>query len=233
MMMNSMRYNFIFYDETILNNFILNLQNNTKGKNISQFNYAYILHDSDIIIETGETKKAHWHLWIEFNSAVKSMYLEKVLELSGSSSSALSHQKTDRNFLAYLTHDTINSKLKAHYNFDDIKTNIDIDMFKEMYYNAIEKLNKPTSQEKNLSLTKTIFDIVAENKDITCFSQLCFFLRQNEEYELLEYCIKRTYGLREALKQFFGINSMKCSQVFENEKIEQIEGVSVNEHLYY
>ena len=223
-MMNSMRYNFIFYDENILNNFILNLQNNTKGKNISQFNYAYILHDSDIIAETGETKKAHWHLWLEFDSAVKSIYLEKVLELSGASSSALSHQKTDRNFLAYLTHDTINSKLKSHYKFDDIKTNIDIDIFKEMYYNAIEKLNKPTSQEKNLSLVKDIFKIVTENKDITCFTILCNFLAKNEQYDLLEYCIKRAYGLKLALQQSFAINSKKSSQVFENEKIELIEG---------
>ena len=222
--MNSMRYNFIFYDENILNNFILNLQNNTKGKNISQFNYAYILHDSDVIVETGEFKKAHWHLWIEFNTAVKSMYLEKVLELSGSNPSALSHQKTDRNFLAYFTHDTVNSKLKAHYNFNDIKTNIDIDIFKEMYYNAIEKLNKPTSQEKNLNLIKEIFCIVSENKDIVSFSGLTFFLRKNEEFELLEYCIKRAYGLKLALQQFFANNCIKSSQVFEDKKIEQIEG---------
>ena len=231
--MNSMRYNFIFYDEQLLGIFLVNL-GNAKGKNITQFNYAYIYHDKDIM-ENGDLKKPHYHLWLEFNSAVKSMYIDKILEISGSNTTALSHQKTDRNFLAYLTHETKDSKKlgKAIYNFDDIKTNIDIDIFKEMYYNAVEKLNKPTSQEKNLSLTKDVFEIVKENKDITSFSQLTFFLVQNEEYELLQYCIKRAYGLKLALQQFFGINSIKCSQVFENEKIEQIEGVSVNEHMYY
>lgn len=220
--MNSMRYNFIFYDEKILGCFLVNL-GNAKGKNITQFNYAYIYHDSDIM-ENGELKKPHYHLWLEFNSSVKSMYIEKILELSGGNTNLLSHQKTDRNFLAYLTHDTINSKLKAHYNFEDIKTNIDIDIFKEMYYNAIDKLNKPTSQEKRLSLIKDIINIVSQNKNITCFPLLSSFLVVNEEYELLQYCINHAYGLRQVLQTFFATNSMKCSQVFENEKIEQIEG---------
>ena len=222
--MNSMRYNFIFYDEKILGCFLLNLSN-AKGKNITQFNYAYIYHDKDIM-DNGELKKPHYHLWLEFNSAVKSMYIDNILQLSGSNSSALSHQKTDRNFLAYLTHENKGSKKlgKAIYNFEDIKTNIDIDIFKEMYYNAIEKLNKPTSQQKNEQFIKDIIRIVAENKDITCFPLLTFFLYQNEQYELLEYCTKRAYGLKQVLQHFFATNSMKCSQVFENEKIEQIEG---------
>ena len=222
--MNSIRYNFIFYDEKILGCFLVNL-GNAKGKNITQFNYAYIYHDKDIM-DTGELKKPHYHLWLEFSSSVKSMYIDKILELSGSNAAALSHQKTDRNFLAYLTHENNGSKKlgKAIYNFDNIKTNIDIDIFKEMYYNAIEKLNKPTSQEKKLSLIKDIISIVSENKDITCFGLLGPFLAKNEQYELLEYCINHAYGLKQVLQQYFATNSMKCSQVFENEKIEQIEG---------
>lgn len=70
--MNSMRYNLVFYEEQILFNFIMNLVN-SKGKNISAVKYAYILHDKDIEEDTGELKKPHYHLWLEFPSQVKKL----------------------------------------------------------------------------------------------------------------------------------------------------------------
>lgn len=66
--MNSSKYNLVMYQEEMVQNFIaLMLQN--KGKNISQVKYAYILHDKDILEETGELKK-HIITYI-LNSLVK------------------------------------------------------------------------------------------------------------------------------------------------------------------
>ena len=88
--MNSMRYNLVFYEEEQLKKFISNLAL-TKGKNSSDFKYAYILHDRDIIQETGEIKKAHYHLYLQFHQPIKSKVIESILTIQFGNTSALSY----------------------------------------------------------------------------------------------------------------------------------------------
>lgn len=208
--MNAQRYNLVFYEEKILNDFLITL-GNAKGKNISSFKYAYILHDSDIIEATGELKKQHYHLWLEFPQPVKSQFIENILNLSGSESSALSYQKTDRNFLAYLTHDTTNSGIKAHYDFENIKTNIDPCTFYEMYFEAVSKANKPSRATVESENIKALSQIIQGNENITSFSVLMKFLLDNGEYDLTQYCIKRSYGLSKAFELYFEYNNIQLA----------------------
>ena len=213
--MNAMRYNFVIYEEEMLFKFIMAL-GNAKGKNISNFKYAYILHDSDIVIETGEIKKPHYHLWLEFNDAVKSNFIDNILSLVGGSSSMRSNQKTDRNFLAYLTHDTSKSGMKKHYEFKDIVTNIDDEEFKEMYYDAIAKTNKPSKAKQEVDTISRLFEIVSMNNDIISLSSLMNYIINSGDDELMDlmpYIMKRSYGLNMALKDVFMNNATILSSM--------------------
>lgn len=225
--MNAVRYNLIFYDKNIMDSFIEKMASN-RGKNISQVKYAYILHDSDIIEETGEYKKPHYHLWLEFPQSVRDRDIIPLLVASGSNGSAISKQKTDRNFLAYLTHDTSNSfEIKAHYEKENIFTNIEEQEFNEMYYEAVSKIKKPNRQKQKVLDTarymKSIFDILEENKDITSFFGLVQFLLSDGDMELLDYVSNKTYFLKNILHHYFTYNSIyQSAHNLENENKKEL-----------
>lgn len=206
--MNASRYNLVFYDDEILMTFIMNLTR-SKGKNISAVKYAYIKHDSDIEIETGQPKKLHFHLWLEFPSQVKSRDIENILQLSGSSISALSYEKTDRNFLAYLTHDNKNNALKAHYDFKDIITNIDETEFSFMYDTAVQKMSKPSKAQVSFNAVQELAFLIESNDDIIDISSLIYFLIENNLIDLMDYVQKKTYFVKLAFEKAFRYNSMK------------------------
>ena len=211
--MNAIRYNFVMYDVTMIQQF-LGLLSSAKGKNISSYQYAFIYHDKDILEATGEPKKAHFHLWLEFPEAVKSMFIDKILEACGGNASMRSNKKTDRNFLAYLTHDTTNSGLKARYNYEDIITNIEPNEFKEMYLEAISNANRPNKQKQEIDMITKIYEIVSMNNDIISVSSLMNYIinsNDNDLKELMPYIMKRGYGLNMALKDVFENNSMILS----------------------
>lgn len=231
--MEAKRYNLVFYNVKQLNNFVFGLLESS-GKNISQVQFAYIYHDKDIIEETGEIKKPHYHLWLEFPQPVRDTHIINHLELVGLNASALSYQKTDRNFLAYLTHDTKNSKeVKVMYDYLDIQTNIDKDIFNEMYFEAVRNTTKPSKSElrkkERVELFGKLFDIVKDNNEIVSVSSMINFLRENKEYELIDYYLTRSYAVVNALKGIFEDNVLAYykSQV-EFEEIKEI-GVSNNE----
>ena len=207
--MNALRYNLIMYDKDNLIRFLEAIKL-SRGKNISSCLYAYILHDKDVIEETGELKKEHYHLWLEFPSPVKDRDLIHLLELSGSNASALSHQKTDRNFLAYLTHNTINSALKKQYDYNDIITNIDKELFYEWYFEAVSKANKPTRQQQRIKESGELFTrlnkIIIGNPNITSFYQLLNALSENQEYDLIDFAMKKSYFIANGFKEAFQSN---------------------------
>lgn len=228
--MNAVRYNLIFYDKNIMDLFIQKMASN-RGKNISQVRYAYILHDSDIIEETGEYKKPHYHLWLEFPQSVRDRDLIPLLVASGSNGSAISKQKTDRNFLAYLTHDTSNSfEIKAHYDKDNIFTNIEPQEFNEMYYDAVAKIKKPSRQKQKVLDTtmymKSLFDILEENREICGFFELVQFLILDNDMELLDYVSSKTYFLKQVLEARFKINRMyQFTHELENQNKKELEAI--------
>lgn len=229
--MNAVRYNLIFYDKNIMTSFIEKMASN-RGKNISQVRFAYILHDSDIIEETGEYKKPHYHLWLEFPQSIKDRDLIPMLVASGSNGSAISKQKTDRNFLAYLTHDTSNSfDVKAHYEKENIVTNIDQQEFNEMYYEAVSKIKKPNRQKQKVLDTtrymKELLDIIEENKEICGFLDLVQFLLLDNDMELLEYVSTKTYFLKQVFEERFKINKLyQFTHELQNQNKKELKSIT-------
>lgn len=221
--MNALRYNLVLYDKKILIDFIQSLCM-SRGKNISQVLYAYILHDKDIIEDTGELKKAHYHLWLEFPCSVKDRDLVVLLEACGGSASSISHSKTDRNFLAYLTHNTTRSSVKKEYDFKDIVTNIDKDLFYEWYYTALDKVNKPTKTEKITFTIQSIMTACEDNLNIINMASLMAYFIEMNELDIVEYISKRAYFISQLCKSYFKHNSIKLSatQVNHND-IRHIE----------
>lgn len=229
--MNAIRYNLVFYDKNIMESFIEKMAS-SKGKNISQVRYAYILHDSDILEVTGEIKKPHYHLWLEFPQSIKDRDLIPLLVASGSDGSAISHQKTDRNFLAYMTHDTTNSfDVKAHYEKENIVTNIERQEFNEMYYEAVSKIKKPNRQKQKVLDTtmymKELFDILEENKEICGFLELVQFLILDNDMELLEYVSTKTYFLKQVFEERFKINRLyQFTHELENQNRKELKAIT-------
>lgn len=225
--MNALRYNLIIYDKDILISFIEALKL-SRGKNISGVLYAYILHDKDVMEETGELKKPHYHLWLEFPSSVKDRDLIHLLEAVGSNASALSHQRTDRNFLAYLTHNTINSTLKKQYDFQDIITNVETDLFYEWYFEAVSKANKPSKleqkQQEIADIIGRLSDYALNSHKITSMLDLIITLRFNNEIDLLEFVQKRSYFVIMTFKDVFESNKKYTySHEIDNEEQEALE----------
>lgn len=229
--MNRNTYNLVLYDEPMVQNLIALMVQN-KGKNISQVKYAYILHDKDILEETGELKKAHYHLFLEFPSQVKSNVLESLLVSVGGTASMVSNKVTNRSFLAYLTHSTNYAKeTKKQYDFDAIKTNWEKEEFREMYLDAVQKALKPSRQSQKIQQTTNFFEQVYlflnDNNEIVSYGTLILFLSQNKLGDLLEYAVSHAYAVKEAFREQFRNNNLRYqAETLENEIKGNIEANS-------
>lgn len=204
--MNSKRYNLVLYSEEEIYKFVSASLNN-RGKNISQIKYAYICHNRD-------EKKTHWHLFIEFPEPVKERDIERILTLVNVSTSSLSYEKTNPNFLAYLTHNTPNDYgVKASYDFNEIISNMpDI---KERWEKAVEAVNKPSRQMTKLmefqSIITNLKDVINDNNEIVSFATLTMYLLDNDMTKELQYCMNKTYAVKSMFEQAFKENAVYLS----------------------
>lgn len=80
----------------------------------TNYNYAYILHDKDFIADTGELKKAHWHVILYFEHAKLLSALAEELQI------APNYIRTEelRKGLFYLIHR--NNKDKYQYSVSEV-----------------------------------------------------------------------------------------------------------------
>lgn len=117
------------------NNILDIINENEESINI----YALIKHNKDIDTDTGEVKKEHYHLMIEFKNAKSFTSIQKIF--NGAHIESAQHKKQ---CYKYLLHNTINAKEKYQYNFNDIITN-NIDYIK----NQIESEEFETFEETN------------------------------------------------------------------------------------
>lgn len=86
------------------------------------YDYAMILHDRDYFTEgenSGELKKAHWHIVLRFNQAVWNSAICKEL---GIETKFIEDVKKFDNALQYLIH--YNDSDKAQYKIDDVQGNL-------------------------------------------------------------------------------------------------------------
>lgn len=201
--MNSKRYNLVLYDEMDIIKFISASLNN-RGKNISQIQYAYIFHNRD-------EKKPHYHLYIEFPEAVKQRDIERILTLVNVPNSSLSYDKTNSNFLAYLTHNTPQDYgVKASYEFNEIISNMED--LRERWEKAVEAVNKPSRQQQKLneftSIITNLYDVVNENTEIINIPSLTTFLLENGMMKELQYVLNKTYAIKSMFEVAFKTNSV-------------------------
>lgn len=129
---------------------------------ISKYKYAYILHDKDKNTD-GTLKKEHIHLLIFFDNARWGTAILKEIKIDNSNLIEFKDNKYDA--IRYLTH--CDNEKKYQYNYNDIVSNIDIDM----YFN-----NYKDSETKNISL---LFDFIQNYVGFLYFHQVYYFALNN------------------------------------------------------
>ena len=88
-----------------------------KEKIIKNYDYAYCLHDKDIIPETGELKKAHHHFILKFNNTRS---ISAVSDELGLPSNHLEYCRNLKGAVRYLIH--MDDPDKYQYPAEDIKS---------------------------------------------------------------------------------------------------------------
>lgn len=147
----------ILYDESE------NLNFKDKIEKIKCYEYLYIKHNKDIIPETGELKKTHYHVVIKFNNY---KWLNSLAEELDIPFNYFEPVRNLNNILCYLIH--YNEENKFHYNICDVKGS---SIFKNRLVKVIN--NFDSTEEEKISL---IFNfIVLQNKKIN-FSDLVDFV---------------------------------------------------------
>lgn len=135
--------------------------------------WSYILHDQDTL-ESGEVKKAHYHLYIKWYNPVSHSWVAKILNFS--SNYAIATARNKRACHQYMLHITQDARImkKHEYNQDDLHSNIpdlkalirdtiDLrqDKFNEIFY-QIDRFNR---QE----ITANEFFVLLNKKDLLEF----------------------------------------------------------------
>lgn len=129
---------------------------------IKKYNYAYILHDKDKY-ETGELKKSHYHLLLFFDNARWGTSILK--EISIDNTNLIEFRENKASAIQYLVHS--NNLDKYQYNYLDINSNIDLDI----YFNNIK--NK---EDSDISI---IYDFIINYSGYLHFSTLYYYCVSN------------------------------------------------------
>lgn len=125
------------------------------------YEHLYILHDKDVNKDTGELKKAHYHVIIEFKSAKWCSALAKEL---GITENYIEQVNNYEKALEYLIH--FNDDEKFQYNLDDVKGT-----FKDKLYKFIHNDGKDEN-EKSMELIDYIVNYPAE-LSVSSFAYWC------------------------------------------------------------
>lgn len=120
------------------------------------FEHLYILHDKDVDLKTGELKKAHYHVVIEFKSAKWRSALSKEI---GITENYIEQVKNYENVLEYL----------IHYNDDD-KYQYSLDEVKGTFKGKLEKFLSNDGKDENEKSLELIDYIVEYPSELTLSS---------------------------------------------------------------
>lgn len=142
------------------------------------WDFVGILHDKDID-KNGETKKAHWHIYISFVNNCYNTSIAKQLGL-GLNLVRKMEQSNETKFLAYLTH--FQSKDKYHYSDDELIYSSD--KMLELVLNARNKLDTAvfTESQKVTYLLKLIDELGIDSMtrliEVACYNELYDVVRR-------------------------------------------------------
>lgn len=143
---------FVCYKESLKDS-IENLLNNDNIKN-----YAYILHDKDTN-EEGEIKKEHYHVFIEYNKPTNKDNISSKFSID---KSLINFCRDEKAYIIYMSH--INEKGKYIYPICDIKSNLNVTLIYENWFNGV------VNDEDILIL---IFEKLKENITLIDLVQWC------------------------------------------------------------
>lgn len=129
---------------------------------IKKYDYAYILHDKDTN-DDGSLKKEHIHLLIFFKNARWGSAILK--EINIDNSNLIEFREDKAKAIQYLIHS--NNLNKFQYNYQDIKTNINIDI----YFNKYKD-----DETKDVSL---IYDFIFNYVGYLYFNTLYYYCVSN------------------------------------------------------
>ena len=94
------------------------------------YKYACILHDKDVDVETGEIKKAHWHVVLSLGNSASGRYASGIAKELGITENYVQICKNKKGSLRYLLH--IDDNEKYQYNIDEVKGCLKAELVKTM-----------------------------------------------------------------------------------------------------
>ena len=138
------------------------------------------LHDQDVLEDTGELKKAHYHVLICLNGKKTEKAMREMLTPLGCSGLEIINDKLA--YSRYLCH--LDSETKHRYNTEDIR------YFGGLVLDLAAKGSKGTGE-----LVAEISAIIEDNK-FTSPKSLVRFLCSEQKYDLLKYVEEHAYFVR-------------------------------------
>lgn len=147
---------------------------------MSPIKWAYILHDSDVEKETGELKKAHFHVYMEFEN---DRSFSKIAEVFHLAENNIQKARSTRGSIRYLIHaDDVD---KYQYSYSDIVTNFAIDVFFKLEREGIrvaELVDLIYSLDKHTSIGDMV-KLIAERGLYDVFRRSSYvYMRMYEEH---------------------------------------------------
>lgn len=140
----------------------------------SSYQFAMIKHDCDVIEGTGELKKAHWHIVLDFRHA---RYLTGVSKALGITDNYLKPCSDDEQYLRYLIHaddpDKYQYPLSAVEATPDMLTRLDIALSRQgVKPTEVESVSRILSYLDSLDDVVTIRELIAWSIGNECYSAL-------------------------------------------------------------
>lgn len=167
------------------------------------------LHDRDVIEETGEIKKPHYHLVLSYSSLKSRKQAEADFELLGGV--GVERVRDIRAYTRYLIH--ADDEEKAQYSIDDIITINGFDV--EQYFRG----KKSNLDEDYKKVVRMILD-----RGIKEYSELVEYCLENEP-DLISVCRRSAYSLQAFIKSRRFSDVSKARDEFYKKQFNVIEAL--------
>lgn len=153
--------------------------------------YVAILHDMDVHKDTGELKKAHYH--ILFTGFFTRSQKEKICGLLGVAKTLFQDvRSTNESMLNYFIHEGYeDNPEKTPYSKDKLIYSKNFD------YETVHNIDKNFGNEINRLTIKDVFSTIMERRFITYAECLNWFIKNQPE--AIELVVQRAYAIREYL----------------------------------
>lgn len=168
----SLYWTLILYDDSE------NLNFHEKIEKLKGYEYLYIKHDKDIVPQTGEIKKIHYHVVLKFKNY---KWLKSLSEELSIPMNYFEPVKNLNNILCYLIH--YKEETKHHYDLTEVKGS---HSFKDKLNKLINSID--LSEDERVSI---IFNYIMTRTRYTTFSEMTSYILSKG----LWADFRRSYGI--------------------------------------